>query len=298
MNKSIETSVIGSYPIHIDSMVLINDYFNQRNSSWNLYIKQAVNDMLSAGINYISDGQTRDPFVNIFIRKLSGCRIRDRAEIIGKISYHGPITIDDHKYVRTLIGNNKKIVGVITGPYTLTRSCSDLFYKDEKQIAFDFAEALNNEAVALQKYVDLISIDEPFFSINMPEYSKDLISVLLKNVNCTTRLHICGDVSEIIPDILDISVDVLSHEFKASPKLFEAFKNFSFNKKICLGSVRSDKEGIESVDEIITHIKKAQDVFDDKIVQISPDCGQRMLPQKIAYQKLKNLTLAGEKINE
>jgi 5-methyltetrahydropteroyltriglutamate--homocysteine methyltransferase len=297
MNNKIETSVIGSYPVQIDRLSLMNSYFNQSISSWNEYISQAVNDMISAGITIISDGQTRDPFVNIFIRKLRGCRIRYRAEVIDKIEYDGPIIIDDQKYVRTLIPNTKKIVGPITGPYTLMRSCSDLFYNDEKQLAFDLANALNKEMINLQKHVDLISIDEPFFSVNIPDYGKDLMSVLLKDVKCSTRLHVCGDVSEIIPNILDMPVDILSHEFKALPKLIDKFKDYYISKKICLGCVRSDKDSIETVEEITSHLKKGLNIFNDKIVQISPDCGQRMLPQKIAFQKLRNLSLAGEKLN-
>ena len=42
---------------------------------------------------------------------------------------------------------------------------------------------------------------------------------------------------------------------------------------------------------------RAIDIFGDKIIQISPDCGQRLLPRDVAFQKLKNLTKAGEKIN-
>jgi len=51
------------------------------------------------------------------------------------------------------------------------------------------------------------------------------------------------------------------------------------------------------VREIADHIKKAVDIFGDKIVQVSPDCGQRLLPRDIASQKLINLVKAGETIN-
>jgi 5-methyltetrahydropteroyltriglutamate--homocysteine methyltransferase len=91
-------------------------------------------------------------------------------------------------------------------------------------------------------------------------------------------------------------VQTISHEFKASPKLFDSFKEYSISKNICLGSVKSDNSRIELVDEIIDHIKKGIDVFGDKISQIAPDCGQRMLPRDIAFQKLKNLVKAGEKV--
>ncbi len=41
-------------------------YFNQTELTWDKYIKNSVNDMIDAGIDIVSDGQTRDPFVNIF----------------------------------------------------------------------------------------------------------------------------------------------------------------------------------------------------------------------------------------
>ena len=87
-------------------------------------------------------------------------------------------------------------------------------------------------------------------------------------------------------------VDILSHEFKAKPKLFDAFKEHKCSKEICLGSVRSDDSRLETSDEIVSHINKAKQLFGDKIIQISPDCGLRLLPRDIAFQKLKNIVRA------
>ena len=293
---SVTTTVIGSYPVDVNNLELMDEYFNQKDFSWNRYIESAVNDMTTAGIQLVSDGQTRDPFVNIFCRKLGGCRIRERAEIIDKIRYIEPITIEDQKFVRQIIPEKRQNLGVLTGPYTLSQSCVDLFYNDEKEIAFDFAKALKEEANSLQKYVDMISIDEPFFSVSMPDYAKELISKIISDVKCPTRLHVCGDVSGIVSNLIEIPVDVLSHEFKASPKLFDAFKNHSFSQRICLGSVRSDKPSIEPLEDIINHIRKGIDIFGDKISQISPDCGLRLLPRDVAFQKLKNLVKAGGEV--
>lgn len=295
MNK-IKTAVIGSYPVIVDNIEVMNGYFNQTEISWNKYIESATNDMVDAGIEMISDGQTRDPFVNIFTRKLKGCRIRDRIEIIDKVEFNGPITIEDQKFVRNIIPKDKQLIGLITGPFTLTKSSVDQFYNDEKELAFDFAKALKKEAELLQKQVDLISIDEPFFSMELPDYGKELIEIITKGLSCSTRLHICGDVSKIITEILEMPVEIISHEFKASPKLFDSFKDFSVSKNICLGSVRSDDSRVESVDEIVEHIRKGIDVFGDNISQLAPDCGQRMLPRDAAFQKLKNLVKAGDEV--
>ena len=294
--NNVKTTVIGSYPIQANASELMNEYFYQDKASWNKYIGKAVDDQLRAGIDILSDGQTRDPFVNIFVRKLKGCRIRGRPEVVGKVEYDEPITVDDQKYVRKVIPKQKEIVGLITGPYTIAKSCIDMFYNDEQKLAFAFAEALNKEIQILEKHVDLISIDEPFFSVEMPDYAKELIKTLTNDINCDIRLHVCGDVSEIIADLIDMPVQILSHEFKASPHLFYKFKEYKITKNICLGSVRSDSSKVESIDEIIKHINKGIDVFGEKICQISPDCGLKMQPRDVAFQKLKNLVLAGEKV--
>ncbi len=294
--KYVKTTVVGSFPSELDKMKLIRSYFNQTDLSWNEFIKSAVNDMVNAGIDIVSDGQTRDPFVNIFTRKLKGCRIRNRTEIIDKVKYNGQITVEDQKYVRSLIPKDRMLLGLITGPYTLTKSSVDLFYNDEKKLAYDFAKALSQEAKLLQKYVDIISIDEPFFSMGVPKYGKDLLNIITKDLSCPIRLHCCGDVSEVIPEMLEMPVDILSHEFKAQPRLFDEFKKYDISKNICLGCVRSDNAELESVEEIVNHIKKGIDIFGDKIIQLAPDCGQRMLPKNVALQKLKNLVIAGEQV--
>ncbi|MFO7677999.1 MAG: hypothetical protein R6V50_06445 [Thermoplasmatota archaeon] len=297
MISKIQASVIGSYPIAIPGLDLMKSYFTRQEFSWEPYIKQAVFDMIHSGVTLISDGQTRDPFIQLFVRGLKGCRIRDRPEIIDAISFKKPITVPDQQYIRTIIPDKIQLLGVLTGPYTLTKSCIDLYYHDEKKAAFDFAKALNKEAKMLEDYVDMISIDEPFFSNSLPEYSHELLRVLNKDISCPVRLHVCGNVSEIVSDLLEMPVDILSHEFKASPYLFDSFKKYDIHKDICLGCVRSDDSTVESIQEIIKHIEKASTIFGEHIVQIAPDCGQRLLPGDIALKKLENLVKAGEKIN-
>jgi methionine synthase II (cobalamin-independent) len=297
MKRDVRTSVIGSYPVPIDAQRFMEAYFQEHPVQWEPYIEQAVQRMTTAGINYISDGQTRDPFIQLFTRKLQGCRIRDRTEIIGHVEYKGPITVSDQIFVRRLLPRRTRLIGILTGPYTLTKSSVDLFYHNEKQLSFDFAAALRNEVELLQKHVDLISIDEPFFSNHLPEYAKELIGTITHHLSCPTRLHVCGDVSRIVPQLGEMPVDILSHEFKASPALLDVFRQHPCSKKFCIGAVRSDDVRVEPVEEIVTHIEKALEVFGENVVQIAPDCGQRLLPVESAFQKLVNLVQAGEIIN-
>ena len=295
MRKKIKTSVIGSYPIQVNPLEMMHQYYQQQEILWEPYIDAAVQDMVKVGVDIVSDGQTRDPFIQLFTRKMGGCRVRARTEIIGPVEYCGPITIPDQKYVRQIIPKTTELIGVLTGPFTLMNSCVDLFYHDEKELAFAFASALRKEAEQLQHHVDLISIDEPFFSTSLPDYGKELLEVITKNISCPTRLHACGDVSKAVTQLVEMPVNILSHEFKASPFLFDVFKEYpGFSQQICLGCVRSDNDRVESVKEIVAHIEKGVEVFGEKIVQLSPDCGQRLLPRDIAFQKLRRLIQAGE----
>jgi 5-methyltetrahydropteroyltriglutamate--homocysteine methyltransferase len=293
----LKTSVIGSYPIKINNIKFIINYFNGIESSWNEYILTAVNDMIKTGIDLISDGQTRDPFINIFTRNIKGIRIRNRPEIISKIEYFKPIILNDIIKIKKILPKDKQLIGVIAGPYTLSETVANFYYKNKIDLAFDFAHIIKKEINLIEKHVDLISIDEPFFSNNFPEIGFELIKIITNNINCPTRLHVCGDVSKIIPNLIELPVDILSHEFKAKPNLIKSFKEYENKKKICLGSVRSDNNKIESTDEILSHIDLAYSVFGDKIIQISPDCGQKLLSRNIAFNKLKNLVKAGEIFN-
>ena len=65
MKQKLKTSVIGSYPISINTQELMNEYFSEQQISWAQYIEQAIQDMTAAGINLVSDGQTRDPFIQL-----------------------------------------------------------------------------------------------------------------------------------------------------------------------------------------------------------------------------------------
>ena len=284
-------TVIGSYPVQINRMKMMESYFQQLSlPSWKPFINQAVDQMVKSGVNLVSDGQTRDPFMTIFTRGFNGCQVRERTEVVAPIEFSQPVTLSDIEYVRSILPKDILLLGLLVGPFTLSQSVIDQYYGDEKELAFAFAEVLRKEAESIQPVVDMISVDEPFFANAFPEFANELIKKVLTNISCPTRLHACGDVTGIVSNLLDLPVDVLSHEFAATPELFDAFAEFPNEKKqICLGSVRSDQERIESVEEIVDHITRGINLFGTHLIQIAPDCGLRLLPQHNAFMKLKRL---------
>ena len=220
MIDNVETTVIGSYPVMLNQLSMMKSYYQGKLPCWNPYIKKAVSSMCNAGIDLVSDGQTRDPFIHIFTRGLEGCRIRRRVEVIGPVDFYHPITKDDLSFVSTFLPKDKKLLGLIVGPHTLSESVADLWYHDKKELAFAFADALHEEIKHIEPLVDMISIDEPFLSIHFPDYGKELLEKMIANFSCPIRLHVCGDVSTIVDRLVDFPVDILSHEFKATSSLF------------------------------------------------------------------------------
>jgi 5-methyltetrahydropteroyltriglutamate--homocysteine methyltransferase len=294
MKRCVTSSVIGSYPVTVPGSELMAEYFAGQQVSWYPYIADAVGDMVEAGIEVVSDGQTRDPFIELFARRLGGCRVRARAEVVGPITYRGGITVGDAQVVRRVVPPSTKIVGVLTGPFTLMKSVVDLFYRDERSCCLGFAEALRCEAAALSWYVDMVSVDEPWFSNELPEYAEESLGIITKGLSCPVRLHVCGNVSRIVDRLVGMPVDVLAHEFKASPELFDVFREYPCEKGMCVGSVRSDDLRVESVEEVVGHLRRAESVFGERVVQVSPDCGMRLLPREAAFGKLVSLQRAKE----
>lgn len=296
MTRCVTSSVIGSYPVAIPASELMAQYFAGEQVSWYPYIADAVGDMTEAGIEVVSDGQTRDPFIELFVRRLGGCRVRARPEVIGPIEYRGGITVGDVQVVRRVVSPATRIVGVVTGPFTLTKSVVDVFYRDERECCLAFAAALRQELEALSWFVDMVSVDEPWFSNELPEFAEESLGLMTRGLSCPVRLHVCGNVARIVDRLVGMPVDVLAHEFKGQPGLFKVFGEYACEKGMCVGSVRSDDGRVESMDEVVGHLERAESVFGERVVQVSPDCGMRLLPREVAFQKLVVLQRAKEAV--
>ena len=309
--QRLETTVIGSYPAWPDRKQLMRSYQSfmgggierdTNSESSDVYadtidpylkcLQEAVEAQVKAGIDTVSDGQTRDGMVELFVKNLGGTRLHGRAKILGDVEHIKPITLGDLEYARGLLPPQRRLKGLITGPYTLACSCRDEHYNSTQDAVFDIAEALNKEARAIQDVVDVIHVDEPFFTDDYPEYGKSALDKVFEGVEVETFLHVCGDVSRIFTDLAEYKVDVLAHEFANNPLLLDTVKEYDFPQRLCYGSVRSDSEEVETVESIISHVSRALEFFSQEKLLLSPDCGLRHQTPATAYRKLHNLALA------
>jgi len=275
-------------------------------------IKTAVDDQLEAGVDLISDGQTRYDMIRYFTLHLPGFEVKgERSYIVNKIlPSEEPFLVNDIKWVKNYVGEKAKVKGILTGPITLVFSTSIgktspySGYRDER-LYMDVAEALAVEAERLEKAgVNAIQIDEPMYSVTPfpTDIAKKAVEKIALNVKVPVALHVCGNIKKIFNFLLDFEgVDVLSHAFAAYPENFEVVSKARLEehgKKIGIGCVRTDVNRVEDIEHILRILRKAVVKLGIENIVVHPDCGLRILDREVAKEKLKLMVKAARQIAE
>jgi 5-methyltetrahydropteroyltriglutamate--homocysteine methyltransferase len=291
IDKVLATTVVGSYPVVKGSG--LRSLFDPLHNA----VETAVADQIAAGIDIISDGQVRGDMIQAFVSKLPGIKGQ---EVISKVQpASGPITVGDTKYA---LGKAPKVKGIITGPTTLAHGLhiSTPMYRDKEELALDLAAALISEVKALEAVgVTLLQIDEPIFSTGMADLviGKQAIEIITKSLKIPTCMHVCGNLGNILDEILKFNVNVLDFEFSDNPANLDLLSRRDLaGRMIGYGCVDSSNEKVESISEIKKRIEKGIEVFDPRIVLLDPDCGMRMRSREAAFAKLKHMSEAAKMV--
>ena len=100
-------------------------------------------------------------------------------EIIGKVSWKKPITVESWIYAQSL--TSKPVKGMLTGPGTIYDWSIDVFYADRRKALKDIANALREEIKALIKAgATIIQIDEPSMAQEWPAPKEGTRQIPLK----------------------------------------------------------------------------------------------------------------------
>jgi 5-methyltetrahydropteroyltriglutamate--homocysteine methyltransferase len=291
INKVLATTVVGSYPVVKGGG--LRSLFDPLHSA----VETAVADQIGAGLDIISDGQVRGDMITAFASKLPGVRDQD---VIGKIQpAAGAITVADTKYA---LSKFPKVKGIITGPSTLAHGLhiSTPMYRNREELALDLAAALIVEARSLETAgVTLIQLDEPILSTGIADLAigKQAVEMIASAVRIPVCMHVCGNIANVIDEILKYNVSVLDFEFSNNQANLDIISRRDLTGKMLgYGCVDSSVEDIETVPEIRKRIEKAVEYFDPKILLIDPDCGMRMRSHESAYWKLKNMCDAAKEV--
>jgi 5-methyltetrahydropteroyltriglutamate--homocysteine methyltransferase len=291
IDKVLATTVVGSYPVEKGGG--LRGLFDPLHTA----VETAVTDQIAAGIDIISDGQVRGDMIQIFAQKLPGIKGQ---EVIGKVQpASGPITVGDTRYALT---KAPKVKGIITGPTTLAHGLhiTTPMYRNKEELAFDLAAALVPEAKALESAgITLLQIDEPIFSTGMADLTvgKQAIEIITTALRIPTCMHVCGNLGNVLDEILKFNVNVLDFEFANNPANLDLLSRRDLaGRMIGYGCVDSSIDTIESVSEIKKRIEKGIEIFDPRIMLLDPDCGMRMRSRDSAFAKLKHMTEAAKMV--
>ena len=288
----------------------------------------AVADQVDCGIDIVTDGeQRRENYIHYHCRHLNGFDFENLTRrvlrsgayetglptIRGRIEPGGNHFLDhDWKVAQGFTGRPVKIT--VPGPITIMDTTANDFYGDDRQLAFDLADALNYEIRALAdagcKY---IQVDEPLFARKPDEalaYGVDALERCFDGApgDVTRVVHMCCGYPSHLDDATYLKADPMCyfqiaealdsssiHQLSLEDahrhndlSLYEKFTNIT----IVFGAIAIAKSRIEPPEEIAGRITEVLNHIDRDRLVIAPDCGLGFLGRELAMQKLKNMTAA------
>jgi 5-methyltetrahydropteroyltriglutamate--homocysteine methyltransferase len=279
------TTVIGSYPLKYDEL--------GRDA-----ILQSVDDQVRAGVDLVSDGQTRYDMIEYFARAIDGYSFDGASAIVDKIGRgHADMFVEDFRVAKDVY---PRVKGIVTGPVTLVFSSRIKAqyggYRDEN-VYLDTADALLDIATALEaEGAEWIQIDEPFLSVGAPmDIAQMAVEHIARGIRVPVALHVCGTVGGILPHLVGWSgVTLLSHGFMGDKNddVLESEDLKSSDKMLGLGCVDTKSPAIESKEAVVALIEKAARLLPADRIVVHPDCGLRMMPHEAAFKKLEVMVAA------
>jgi 5-methyltetrahydropteroyltriglutamate--homocysteine methyltransferase len=203
---------------------------------------------------------------------------------------------------------DRPIKMTVPGPFTMSQQAQNDFYKDEAEMALDYAAAVNAEIKDLfAAGADIVQIDEPYMQAR-PEkarqYGLMALDAALSGVYGRTAVHICFGYAAIIhvrpsgysflPELAGSLVRQVSIETAQSNLDCSVLEKLPM-KTIILGVLDLSDMTIETPEKVALRIRRALDHVPAERIVVAPDCGMKYLPRGVAYRKLQAM-VAGAKI--
>ena len=272
----------------------------------------AIRDQERAGLDIITDGEMRrESYSNRFATALDGVDMEnhgtalDRSghpnpvpRVVGRIQRRHAVETRDVAFLRA--NTDRKIKITVPGPFTMAQQAQNDFYKDEAEMAHDYAVAVNAEIKDLfAAGADYVQVDEPYMQAR-PEkaraYGLAALDRALEGVEGQTAVHICFGYAAIIharptgysflPELCKCRVRQISIETAQSNLDTSVLKNFS-DQTIILGVIDLASHKVETPEIVAERIRRALPHIDPARIILAPDCGMKYLPRDIAFGKMR-----------
>jgi 5-methyltetrahydropteroyltriglutamate--homocysteine methyltransferase len=279
----------------------------------------AIHDQERAGLDIITDGEMRrESYSNRFATALEGVDIDnpgtalDRSghpnpvpRVAGKVRRKRPVEVRDAEFLRA--NTDRTIKLTVPGPFTMSQQAQNDFYKDEEEMAMDYAAAVNAEIKDLfAAGADIVQLDEPYMQAR-PEkarqYGLKALNRALEGVNGTTAVHICFGYAAIIhvrpsgysflPELANSPVQQVSIETAQASLDCSVLKDLP-GKTIILGVIDLSDMTVESPETVAERIRRALPYAPAERIVVAPDCGMKYLPRDVAFAKMQAMVVGAE----
>jgi 5-methyltetrahydropteroyltriglutamate--homocysteine methyltransferase len=283
----------------------------------------AVQDMERAGVDVITDGEMRrESYSNRFATALDGVDLDDPGvaldrtghenpvpRVVGPIRRTRPVEVRDVEFLRSLTDRRIKIT--VPGPFTMTQQAQNDHYADERSLALEYGEAVNEELRDLKAAgADVLQIDEPYLQAR-PEparkYAVEAINRALDGVEGQTVLHTCFGYAHIVherptgyPFLRELNDCLATHLSleAAQPNLDpEVLRNLP-DKTIILGVIDLGSSEVETPTLVADRIRKALAIVAPDRLVVAPDCGMKYLARDLAFRKLEAMVAGARLVQE
>ncbi len=285
----------------------------------------AVMDQHNAGLDILTDGeQRRRHYIWGFTEKLSGidfgCMVKketrggrygtqiDVARVTGPVRRQGSVFLEALRFLKQHTSQPVKVT--LPGPMTTADTLADEHYGDQKQLAQDIAQALNEEASELaENGCDIIQFDEPCFNIfldEVEEWGIDMLETAAKGVQAKTAVHICygygvpqvlawktnntdwSHYGRTLPLLRTSAIDMISVECAASG-VDPSVLGLARGKDLMVGVIDVGTEDVETPETVAARIRAALPHVEPDCLYPCTDCGMIPRSRTVARGKMKAL---------
>jgi 5-methyltetrahydropteroyltriglutamate--homocysteine methyltransferase len=327
MPKLLPTSLVGSYPqpewlidrarlskmvprVRMQDLWLVDS--RQLEAKQDEATLEAIRDQERAGLDIVTDGeQRRESYSNRFATALAGVDTENPGStlnrsgkpipvprVTGKISRKYPVALRDLKFLRA---NTKKPVKMtVPGPFTMSKQAQNEFYKNEEEMALDYAAAVNDEIKDLfAAGADIVQIDEPWMQQHPDkarEYGLKALDRALDGVKGTVAVHLCFGYAAVVHEkppgysflgelegskAAQVSIEA------AQPRLDLKVLEKLPSKTIILGVIDLSDMTVETPEIVAGRIRKALPHVPAQRIVVAPDCGMKYLSRAVAFGKMQ-----------
>jgi 5-methyltetrahydropteroyltriglutamate--homocysteine methyltransferase len=187
----------------------------------------------------------------------------------------------------------------LPGPFTMTQLAKDEHYGDERALAMDYADAVNEEARDLKAAgVDFIQLDEPYLQAHPEQarrYGIEAIDRALDGIEGPTIVHMCFGYAYVVkdkpsgysflPELERCRAAQISIE-AAQPRLDLSILAALPTKTMMVGVLDLGDTEIETPATIASRLGEALAHIAPERLVVAPDCGMKYLPRAVAFAKL------------